>query len=257
MSLEFLESGDAVTQDGLAIPISNLPMVNVGEFVAGESTGSKEGTAMLGFGLALDNFYQGVSNLLGFTFTKGTVITSNLVTFTFSLLFEKYGNQRDGTYKYIPVPTTGANSGVGGVNIDSVFPNAEVVSATDVIGTDTTFNEECVVISNSDIANYSNSEVGAIGVDKRNWFSGVFQALKDIVTLRSTNNASAITATSNPNNFSTLTLPTTYYSTNDPLSDIPASDISGKLSTNQKTVSYSVQVQLFNNGSYEAHIVTS
>ena len=256
MSLEFYESGDAIASAGLAIPISDLPMVSVGEFVAAQSTPNKEGKALLGFGLALDNYINTNPNLLSFIFTKGTAIAGNLLTFTFSVLHYKYSRLVDGSYNEIPIPSTGAKNGVGGLNIDNVFPNAEVVSATNVVGTNTTFNEECVVIPNADIASYSNSEIPAIGIDKRNWFNGFMMSLGDIITLRDASNPSGITATNNPSNYSILTLPATYYSATDPLSDIPSSDL-GKIASVQKTVSYSVQVLVANDGTYEINVATS
>ena len=254
--LEFLENAGTVTNAGLAIPISDLPMVEAGEFVAAESTASKEGKAMLGIGLAIQGFFDGASNLLGFLATKGTAISGDLVTLTFSVLHQKYSRLSDGSFGEIPVPTAGDNNGIGGINIEDVFPNAEVVSASDVIGTATTFATECVVIPNADIADFSNGSVAALGSDKRDWINGLYMALGDILTIRSAENQSAITAVSNPNNYSQLTLPANYTASTNPLSGIPSSDL-GKISSVQKTASFSVQTLLTTNGTYDVNVATS
>lgn len=244
------DAGNGVVA-GLFLPIEDLPMAVPGEFAAGESQATKESKALLAIGTALfDYLSENANTLVGFSATKTqTSVATNILNWIYNFTFQKVAYQSDGTFSELPLPIAGTNAGIGGIEIDEIFPNAEVVSAAGAI------SGEGVLIPNSMILGGS---AAALGADKRDYLEGLLTTIAGgDVTVRTAQNASAIIALTNPTNFTSFTLPAAATQATNPTTGIASSSL-GKISTVQKTVAYTVQVILNDlTGQFDVHSVVS
>lgn len=239
MSLEFYEAAavsPSGASDGVFIPIADLPGVVAGELAAAEDTGKKVAKAILGALQGIANTLP--SNALGLTVTRataspGTDLTNNILTLTSQFYVDHETKQMDS----LPVPSAGANSGVGGVAITDVFPNAEKIAADGAI------SGEGFLIPTANIAMYGAPAHGAIALanDSRLWFMGLAQWLTvdSNFAIRSPSQASGIVARSRGGT-AAVTLPANATAATDPTTDLAASDLS-KISVLQHSFSVTVQ----------------
>lgn len=244
MALTFFEdavvagAGNGVPA-GLVLPIADLPGIVAGEFADAASQATKEGKAALAIANALHSYLTtNVADIVGMSATRAKAsATDSLDNFTFTFSAQYVAYLELGTLEQIPLPSAGANSGVGGFAIDDVFPNAAEVAAEGAIA------GESVVIPYADLADFGGSDPAAItGVDNRDFFAALFRAMPSLLPIRTVSVASAITTTTQATP-TTFTLAPAATATTDPTTDISASDLN-KIGLLQFNSSFTVQVAL-------------
>lgn len=245
------QAGNGVVA-GLFLPRTDLAMVTAGEFASGEPQAKKESKALLGIGSTLLNYYSANSaSILGFAISRTqTSVSDKVVNWAYNFTPQKVARSDSGTFDVLPLPSIGTNSGIGGIEIDTVFPNAVVVAAEGAIPS------EGVLIPNSMILNTVDA---SLGVDARDYLEGLLLAVASTggVTLRSASVASGIISVANPTAYAVFALPTAATDATNPTTDILAADLN-KIATVQKTIGYTLQL-LMNDltGNFEINSVVS
>ncbi|PNW40086.1 UNVERIFIED_CONTAM: hypothetical protein BEN50_15055 [Euhalothece sp. KZN 001] len=242
MALEFFEG--AVTSpsgasDGVFIPISDLPGVVAGEFANSDGTELKTAKAILGAFYALNN--NRPSNALGLTINRNTNsggldLTNNSFTLTPQFYIDHETKQMDA----LPLPTSGDNSGVGGVSIQDIYPNAEKVAADGAI------SGEGFLIPSIDIEPFGAPDHASLDItaDQRLWFLGLGQWLTtdSSILVRQASQASAITARSRGGT-TAVTLPPVATEQSNPTTGLSASDLN-KISVVSHALAITVQTKM-------------
>jgi hypothetical protein len=208
---------------GVFIPVTDLPGIATGEFATNQSDILKEGKAVYGLVNALYSKLSALSPLGIANLTKSNPSGTGPNTFTESLsfTFQWIQDLSTRTFYPVPLPTIGSNSGVGKVAIETVFPNATLVTANGAIPgegmlfTHTMANKYGAVTP----ANKSN--------DARDWIYSIFLAAIAESTLRTSTTASAITNRTNllTNRVTGATIPAAWYDATNPTSGILSADI--------------------------------
>lgn len=256
MALEFYEASAASpsgASDGVFIPISDLPGVEAGEFAAGESTEKKVAKALLGAFLGLNN--NNPSNALGLAVSRATAsggldLTNNSFTITPQILTDYETKQMSA----LPVPTAGANSGVGDVAITDIYPNAEKIASDGAI------SGEGFLIPTAQIEPYgapSHANV-TIASDSRLWFLGFagWVTVDSSILLRGDSQASAITAR-NRGGATAITLPAAATAQTDPTTDLSSADLN-KLSVVDHDFTLTIQTKMDQaTQKFDVNVVTS
>lgn len=239
---------------GLFLPVSDLPGVVAGEFGAGESQATKEGKAALAYLNALFDYYTANStSLVGMLVTRAKASVSDILdNLTFTIQHQYVSKLSDGSFGQIPLPSSGANSGIGGFAVQDVFANAASVAAEGAI------SGEGFVIPYADLADFGGSTPAGIatGADNRDLFAAIDRAMADIVVIRSASNASAVTAATQ-STAATFTLAAAATATTDPTTGLTAAELD-KISVSQLSTSYTVQVALNQTAqTFDVNVVTA
>lgn len=239
---------------GLFLPISDLPGVNAGEFGSGESQATKEGKAVLAYFVALEAYYSANSaTLLGLSAVSAKASVSNVLdNFTFTVQHQYVAKLSDGSFGQLPLPASGANSGIGGVAIADIFANAASVAAEGAI------SGEGFVIPYADLTDFGGSVPSAItaGEDNRDLLAAIDRGMGEVLTIRDASTASAVTQ-STQTTAATFTLAAAATATTDPTTGIAASELD-KIATTQMTTSYTVQVSLNQSAqTFDVNVVTT
>lgn len=241
MALQFFEtsvgspSGAAA---GVFIPISDLPGINAGEFAAAESDTKKQSKAMLATYLAIADGLP--DNTLGLTATRGSTGAGlDLTNNTFTMVPTLYIDHETGMFDVLPIPTAGNNLGVGGLAITDIFANAVKIAADGAI------SGEGFLIPTSDLGRYGAPNHGNLdpAADSRLWFLGLFQwvGVTSDLPVRGGSTESAIVGKSRAGT-SAVTLPGAATATDNPTTDLVASDLS-KISVVSHNCTLSVQTR--------------
>lgn len=256
MALEFFETTVASpsgASEGIFIPISDLPGVMAGEFATGESNEKKVAKAILGAFFALTNNLP--SNLLGFTAARTTASGGlDLTNSAFTITPQFYVDHETKQMAALPVPSSGANSGVGDLSIADIYPNAEKVAADGAI------SGEGFLIPSGDIEVYGAPDHASVSLanDSRLWFMGFAQwvSVSPSILVRGATQASAVTTRARSGT-QAVTLPGAATQTTDPTTDLAASDLN-KISVVQHAFNVTVQTKMNQSTqTFEINVVTS
>jgi hypothetical protein len=241
MNFEFVPVAGNAVNDGVFLPIASLPGLTAAELAVGESDNTKQGKSVYA---VLNQLYAILSattfNALGFSAAKASPsgVGTDLLNQNFSFTSQKLINFNNDTVGDIPVPTSGANLGLGKFSIADIFAGAVVVAAAGAVA------GAGIIIPTSLLTPYTSlTQAGLVvsGVsDNRNWFAALFDYLGNDLITRSSTIASAVTARS-ASTISASAIPAAYTDATAPTSgiltaDLPARGLVGK--------SYSVTIQL-------------
>lgn len=256
MALQFFEAAvvsPSGASEGVFIPISDLPGVEAGELANGESTEKKTAKAILGAFLGLNNNIS--ANALGFTVTRATASGGlDLTNNAFTITPQFYVDHESKQMAALPVPSSGANSGVGDITIADIYPNAEKIA------TDGAISGEGVLIPSADIAPYGAPDHASVSLaaDSRLWFMGLAQwvSVDASILIRAASQASAITARDRGGT-AAVTLPAAATAQTDPTTDLSTSDLN-KISTLQHAFAITIQTKMDQTTQrFDVNVVTS
>jgi hypothetical protein len=168
------------------------------------------------------------------TNSAGTDLTNNV----FNLSNQFYADHQTKEIDVLPLPTTGENSGKGGVAVTDVFPNAAKLAA------DGEVPGEGIVVPTADLQRYGSPDHATLDptADSRLWFQAIGEYFGNELTTRSTSNASAIVGRSRGNTQPITLAPQATDSTN-PTTGIASDDLN-KISVFAHTYSVTIQVKL-------------
>ena len=254
MAFEFLANGDPAAADGVFIPVADLPGVDGAEITGADSDGTKTGKVTLALLEALALSLVAAAPL-GLTVSKASPSGAgqNLLNQGFTLQWQKLANLSANSIGMIPLPTTGANAGNGGVAVADLFPNAAKVAAAANAPADG------VLIPSADLETYGSPAYAGLNVsegqDNRATLAALFEVLgASAVRNASTESAVVQAAKSTP---ASSTIPTAFTAATDPTSGIAAADAAQRaLLSRNNTVS--VQLELNpTTQSFDARSVTS
>lgn len=238
---------------GVFVPRADLSGVVAGEFAAGVSQATKEGKGLFGLLNKLHAYISLNTNLLGVSATRAKASVSDVSdNYSFSFSCQYVGKLADQSFDVIPLATSGANAGVGKLAIANVFPNATLVAAEGAI------SGEGMVIPHADLAAFGAIVPASISVgqDNRDYIFSMIRALPDLVTLRSTSVASAVTATAQ-NAFAVFTLAAAATSATDPTTGILASELD-KIATVSATTTITIQtIDNLEAQTFDVNVVTA
>lgn len=244
MALTFFESSVSAGASngvpaGLFLPIADLPGVVAGEFADSETQATKESKAALAIANAIHTYVSANSaDIVGMTSTRAKAsVSDSLDNLTYSFACQYIADLETETVGQIPLPASGANSGIGGFAIDDLFANAAEVAAEGAI------SGEGVVIPYADLADFGGADPAAItGVDNRDFVAAMIRSMPDLLPIRTASVASGVTTTTRPAG-TTFTLAPAATAETDPTTGIAAADLP-KLGLLQFTTSWTVQVAL-------------
>lgn len=254
MAFEFLASGDAAAENGVFIPASDLPGVNAAELTGADSDALKQGKSTMALVEALVIGLAAAAPL-GLTVSKASPAGAgaNLFNQGYTMQWQKVVNLSDNTLGMIPLPTTGANAGNGGVAVSDLYPNAVPLASGAVAPADG------INIPAAELASYGAPAFAGLnlagGQDNRSVLAALFETLSSSET-RSTTVESAITSAAKSTPASSA-IPAAFTAGQDPTSGIAAAD-SRQRSLLSRNNTVSVQVELNpETQSFDARSVTS
>lgn len=258
INLFFLDGGDTVTVvdplpfEGIFIPSSSLPGTELSDFSNDLSYSCKESKIIYAIAQKVHSFLSLNSNKLGIFSTLGnpTVINASTITYKFSYSQDFLVDNAAGETSMIPAAEAGVYSGLGTFGFSSVFENSIIISdrttqsnlLTGKIG---------VLIKTSDLTPYGffndvkGSTISTYNItgDCRYSIAALIAAVCDgNITIRTQTAASAIISAS-ISSPQIITIPTTYYSTSNPLTDISSTDLD-KLSIIRRVYSLTFELNL-------------
>lgn len=257
LGFEYFDAAGAATLDGVFIPVADLPGVQAAELAAAQSVGAKEGKSMLAL---LNKIYSVLSPeafvKLGFGVTKDAPVgtDADIFTQTFGASYQKLVNLDTDAISQVPVPTSGANNGLGDFAIVDIFPGAVKVAAAGAVA------GAGIVIQTVALTAYSSlTHAGlnlAAGTDNRDWFAALFDHLAIDPTVRTATVASAVTAVA-AGNIGATAIPATYTQTTDPVSGIAAVD-RPRRGLITRTFAYTVEILLSQTAqTFDVRVATS
>ena len=243
LNLEFSDADFNPTVNALFIPVADLPGVNAAELAAGESTANKEAKAILGLWNQLFNIASPVAfGRLGLTVTKGTPAgggSADLVNLTFSSTAQRLVNLANNSVAVVPVPTAGANSGVGDFALTDIFPGATKVAAAATGGAGVAI--PWTLIEAFGGAAYAGADIAA-GNDNRMELFALLESISSEATTRTADAESAI-ITRTLSAPASATIPANFSQATDPIAGIVQADLP-KLGLLSRTTALTVQVAL-------------
>lgn len=241
---------------GLYIPIANLPGMDAAELATTESANRKEGKTIYSLIQKIYNYLSGNTSTLSLTASIGnpTIISSSLITLSYSLTADYLTNVSTGKISMVPIPTFGVYTGIGEVSLRNIFPNCFVVDSTDNTADASGIGAAGagVLISTDDLAVYGffndveDSDITTINLtsDNRYAIASIYQCVCDgNINIRSSSTASGVTSIS-VSTATAVTIPATYYSNTNPLSGISSANLD-HLSLTRR--SYSITFELLLN----------
>lgn len=239
--------------EGLYIPVADLPGMDAVELATTESENRKQGKVVFSLVQKIFGYLSVNTNILSLRMTIGnpSIVSSSLITLSYSLIVDYLTNVSSGKNSMIPVPTAGVYSGIGETSLRDIFPNC-----FKVVGTGNTADASGigaagagVLISTSDLANYGfyndveDSTLTTLNItaDNRYAIASFMQSICDgNVTIRSNSTASGITSVS-VTPASIVTIPVTYYANTNPVTNISSANLDHQSITRR---SYSISFEL-------------
>lgn len=238
LDFEFFTADGVTVAAGVFLPVAALPGLLAAELAAGNARESKVVLALM------NQMYEvlGSSSFakLGFALTKGnpTGVGPDLLTQSYGVTLSYIANHADNTLSQIPSASTGTNANLGEFAVDDVFTGAAKLAA----GANT--GGAGVLVVTSELQSYggpAQADIGVVaGSDDREWFAALTAYTVMQSTVRSANDASAITARSR-GQATGGQIPAAYYAATNPTAGLSADDLD-RLSL--FTVAFSVTVQL-------------
>ena len=244
LALEYFDAAGTATADGVFIPIANLPGLDAVELAAAEPIETKESKVLLAL---LNQIYDTISptafSALGLTMSKSTPTgggAADLVNLSFGSTWQKLVNLDTDTVSAIPVPTAGANVGLGDFGVADIFAGAAKVDAAEAVA------GAGVVINTSGLTPYSSLSHAdltvAAGEDNRGWFMALVDHMATDTNVRSAAIATGITAATR-GNVGAQVIPADFTAATDPTTGISSTDLP-KLGLITRTLSWTIQVAL-------------
>lgn len=240
---------------GLYIPISDLPGMVATELATTESENRKQGKTVFSLVQKIHQYLSVNTSALSLRSTIGnpTIVSSTLITLSYSLVVDYLTNLSSGRNSMIPVPSSGVYSGIGEVSLRDIFPNCFTVESTNntADASGITAAGAGVLISSEDLAQYGffndveGSNITDINItgDNRYAITAIMQTICDgNISIRTTSVASGITAT-NVSAATIITMPATYYSNTNPVSGISSGDLD-HLNLTRRTYSITFELNL-------------
>jgi hypothetical protein len=239
LSLEYFDAAGSAVAAGVFIPISDLPGIEATELAAAQSTANKEAKALLALMNATATYLAVNSGLLGITLTQNNNSNAgpNLINLNYTLGWEKLADVESNAITQIPVPSAGANAGVGDFGIADVFPNAAKVAAAGAVA------GAGIVVTDTALAAYGAAAptVGA-GEDNRAWFAALFDHMAE-ADVREIGITQSAVVTAALGSLGATIVPADFYAATDPTSDVVEADLP-KLGLMTRSTAISIQVQL-------------
>ena len=224
MAIQIVPTGGAVAAaDSLVIPQTDLAAYGL---TAAEMTADATGEARSVFAFLKGMQDADLTGILGLSkpaLPSKSIAAAIYTNRTYSMTMQKLVDSTADTFDVVPVPSGGANSGVGAISVVDVFPNAsKVASAGNIANPSLAFDFADLAALESGVS-YAGTTVSA-GQDHRLLLMAIYKYLATGLSVRDASTASAYIALSK-SAFSISGIPATWYSATDPLSDISASDI--------------------------------
>lgn len=237
-ALEYFDAAGNAVADGVFIPVANLPGVQAAELAAGEPANTKESKVALALLNAISANLP--ASVIGLTLAKGspTGAGADVLNLPYTCSWQRLINLSSDGVDVVPVPTTGANTGVGGVNLTTIFAGAVKVAAGGAVA------GAGVVIPSANLDAYSPISHADINpaADSREWLMGQLDALASNITRRAAGVASAV-VTATTGSLGSAAIPAAYYAATDPTSGIASADLP-KLGLITRSNAWSIQVTL-------------
>jgi hypothetical protein len=192
-------------------------------------------------------------NKLGFTTAKASPAGAgtDLINQNYSFTAQKVANYDSDTMTMIPLPSSGTNSGLGKFAIADLFTGAAKVAAGGAIAGAGFLIPTALLTAYSSLT-HAGLTVSAVS-DNRDWFHALLDWLGNSVALRSTTQASAITARTAGS--PTASAPSgTLIATTNPTSGLLAAETDRQAILSK---SYSITVQLVLNSATQTFDVNS
>jgi hypothetical protein len=221
----FPSTGGTATFDGIFIPVGDL--LNGGiegavEFADVEPAALKRDKALFAVSEIVTAYIDGLAAglALGVSVTRPNVTTLN---YTYGLSLQLHEVLGSGSpLAPIPVPSAGANAGIGDFAMTDIFPNAvKLASTADPGGAG-------VLIESASLAGYGAPTHASLNLatDCRMVLGALFRymASSTDLPLRSTTEASAVTSKT-AGAYTSFTAPAAYTADTDPTSDLAAADL--------------------------------
>ena len=257
MSFEYFDAAGTSTNDGVFIPISDLPGLTAAELAAGESEAAKQARATFS---TIKSIYGTLSpsafSKLGFTVANTeTSAGVGLKNRSYSVSTQYLSDIENSTVTMIPVPASGANSGVGDFAFVDLFPNAVKVAAAGAV------SDAGVVISTADLVPYGSPAHASLditaGQDNRFYLAALINWLVDGgLSVRSASTASAIATVSRGTPANAI-LAAEATAATDPTTGIDAADLSKLFIT---SITYSLTIQTIDDidsETFDVNVVTA
>ncbi len=221
LNIEYFDASGNATEAGIFIPVSNLPGIQASELATAAS--GKESKAILAIHNALYAYFSDLATLpLGVVVGKTAPSGAGLdfVNVSFTSTFNYLVNHESGTVGPVPVPTTGTNTGLGGLELIDVFPAAAKVAASGSTGA------AGILIPTSELIPYGSPSQASLAVnaDSRSWFAALSLYMAVESTLRTTADASAVVTRSVGAGVG-ASFPTAWTQPTNPVSGIAAADL--------------------------------
>lgn len=244
MALQLVPSGGGTADaDGIVIFQTDLAAFGVTDAeMVNDSTGLAR--AIWGFLKAVQAF--DMSALLGLTKPANvnpSVSPDGFLNRTYSVTAQKFVDYTDSSLGVVPLPTSGANSGLGGVALTDIFSSAVKVAATDAVAT------SALVIETADLTAIDSGIIHASlditsGQDNRNVISAIYEMFNEQIALRNASTASAFIASSRGTLGLIQTIPATYIAATDPTSDLSSANVTdGQVALLSKTSAVTIQTE--------------
>lgn len=226
LAFESFDADGAVVSDGVFIPLADLPGVLAAELDPAGAWEAYFVPAMLEQ-IGVRAAALGINTLLGLTIAlsnAGAVAgVPRAYSNTYTIAMQIADNLGDNTVPpaAIPVPTVGANLGVGAFAVVDLFPGAAKLSAAANTG------GAGVLIPSSlleDAGNFTHAALNiASGQDNRMWLYALVSYMRSNIALRSATVSSSITAVTAPAQTFAIPAGALIAATN-PTSGIPAAE---------------------------------
>lgn len=221
----FPSTGGSAAFSGVFIPVGDLLTGGIEgavEFADAEPAALKRDKAMFAVSEVVTAYISGLATglALGISVTRPNTASVN---YTYGLSLQLHEILDSGSpLAPLPVPSSGANSGVGDIAFTDIFPNAvKLAAAADPAASG-------VLIETASMEFFGAPDHAALnlGTDSRYLLGAMFRylATSDDLPLRSATVASAVTSKT-AGAFSTFTLPAAATAATDPTTDIAASDL--------------------------------
>jgi hypothetical protein len=254
MSFEYFDASGTAVADGVFIPLTGVSGLLAAELASGQAADLKLSKCVYAL---LEKAYEIMSptafRKLGFTTAKASPAGAgtNLINQNFSFTAQKVAKYDTDTITMIPLPTSGANNGLGKFSISDLFAGATKVAAGGAVAA------AGFLIPTALLTNYSSLTHAGITIsgtsDNRDWFAALLDWLGNAVALRSATVPSAITARSASAPSATNPSGDLIAATN-PTSSIPSDQVDRHAILSK---SYSITVQLALNPSTQTFDVNS
>jgi hypothetical protein len=255
LNFEYFSAAGNTVAAGVFLPVASLWNVQDSELAS--NAADRESRVIFGILEKLCNPnspFVTLQNKLGISssYSTPTGVGTNLINQTYTLTAQYFANLANNTIQPIPLPTSGSNSGQGGVKIVDVFSGAtKLAAAADTGGAG-------VLIPSAELTPYGAPAHANIDVnqDSRAWLSALFLYLADKAAVRSSNTASAVVAV-NPVLTVTGALPAgALVAPNNPTSGIdPTKQITNVLITRSVSVTLQLVVDTQNETIRPNHVV--